>query len=481
MRNASCRSTLGSPTCHASPGPLVFRDGEAREPLLEALREEFKTFVQSAALELFLGGSSGSERGIDLSGPLLDEVRTLFGARGAMFGQEVARCLGVDDAGALSRRGSGVGARISLRRPLAGGPEPRDHELTLEVRGADFKGVVPDPFRISNKEREFLMNDRGRANQIEFRCGRTSDAVRIRPRRSSASIMLVRGSRWISQRRPVAANGREHSLGVGNEQIGDEHIGMPRRQIVGREALGREVPQVPSHDRVCTGFNRGCQHMDVVRVRQVETSGTCRVSCHNRIGKVPVHCRAGSFQHVHREIGPVRESATHPLRMDIHAPSRRIEVLVGQSQEKIPKAGRIEDVCVEQRRGKGRRLLQAELLIHGSQLVQRLAAIVKDVLGADAAMCAYLPAGDPSFVEQLNQVRSRYLQEIRCLARRELRMQRRQRHTVAVRHVVQDLLEHPHCRGRDIDGFSSRGAETGADRARPVIQCRQFAACFVRK
>ena len=48
--------------------------------------------------------------------------------------------------------------------------------------------------------------------------------------------------------------------------------------------------------------------------------------------------------------------------------------------------------------------------------------MVEDVPGADAAMRAHLPAGDPSFVKQLNQVRSRYLQEVRCLARRELRM-----------------------------------------------------------
>ena len=136
--------------------------------------------------------------------------------------------------------------------------------------------------------------------------------------------MFVRGSRWISQRRPVAANGCEHSLGVGNEQIDDEHVGTLRREIVGREVLSREIPQIPSHDRVHTGFDRGSQHMDVVRVWQIETSGTCRVSCHNRIGKVPVHYRAGSFQHVHREIGPVRENATYPLRMDVHAPSRRI-------------------------------------------------------------------------------------------------------------------------------------------------------------
>ena len=194
-----------------------------------------------------------------------------------------------------------------------------------------------------------------------------------------------------------------------------------------------------------------------------------------------------------------------PHGIDLRSPSRHPDILGGDdllikveemreaTGNRLPVsvklgAGRIEDVGVEQRRGQGHRLLQAEFLIRGSQFVQRLAAtgfglatVVKDVLGADAAMCAYLPAGDPSFVEQLNQVRSRYLQEVRCLARREFRMQGGQCHTVAVRHVVQDLLEHPHCRGRDIDGFSSRDAETGADRVRPITQCRQFAACFVRE
>ena len=60
---------------------------------------------------------------------------------------------------------------------------------------------------------------------------------------------------------------------------------------------------------------------------------------------------------------------------------------------------------------------------------------------------------------------ARYLQEVRCLARRELRMQRRQCYTVAGRHVVQDLLEHPHCRGRDLDGFSCPGLEVHLDTA----------------
>ena len=46
----------------------------------------------------------------------------------------------------------------------------------------------------------------------------------------------------LRKRRPVAANGREHSLGVGNEQIGDERVRMLRREIVGCEALRTGSP-----------------------------------------------------------------------------------------------------------------------------------------------------------------------------------------------------------------------------------------------
>ena len=46
----------------ASPGSLLLRGGEAREPRLEELREHIKKFAQSAAHKLFLGGSSGANR-----------------------------------------------------------------------------------------------------------------------------------------------------------------------------------------------------------------------------------------------------------------------------------------------------------------------------------------------------------------------------------------------------------------------------------
>lgn len=132
----------------ASPGLPMVGDGETPAPLQEGI----KRFLQSAGLKLFLGEGSGSKESIALTGSLLDAVRALFGTRGALFGQEIGRCLGLDETGALSRRGSGADARIALRRRLPGDPMPPDKRLTFGVRGTDFKNAVPDPLRISNDE-----------------------------------------------------------------------------------------------------------------------------------------------------------------------------------------------------------------------------------------------------------------------------------------------------------------------------------------
>ena len=94
----------------------------------------------------------------------------------------------------------------------------------------------------------------------------------------------------------------------------------PRGAWVNSMAVSREVPQVAGDDHVSLAFNRGSQHVDVVGVREIESGGTCRVTGHNGIGKVPVHHRAGSFQHVLREIGTVRQNAPYPFCVDVRAP-----------------------------------------------------------------------------------------------------------------------------------------------------------------
>ncbi len=84
----------------------------------------------------------------------------------------------------------------------------------------------------------------------------------------------------------------------------------------------------------------------------------------------------------------------------------------GETQEQVAKAGRIEDIGVEQRRRSGHRLLQAELLVARGQFVERLAAAGRrlaapgeDIVGADATVRADIAEGDPACVEKLDQMR----------------------------------------------------------------------------
>ena len=109
--------------------------------------------------------------------------------------------------------------------------------------------------------------------------------------------------------------------------------------------------------------------MGVTGIWQIESGCKSGVSGHDGIRKVPVHERAGPFQNVCREIGPVRQKAPHPLYMDVRATPREIQVPVGETQEQVTKARRIENVGVKQRRRPGHRLLQAEVLIEGRQSI----------------------------------------------------------------------------------------------------------------
>ena len=76
-------------------------------------------------------------------------------------------------------------------------------------------------------------NERCRLNKTQaFECGQ----------------VFVRGSRWVPQGRPVTADSRKHSLGVGIEKTGDERVGMLCRESVGGQVVSRKIPQVAGHD-----------------------------------------------------------------------------------------------------------------------------------------------------------------------------------------------------------------------------------------
>ena len=135
----------------------------------------------------------------------------------------------------------------------------------------------------------------------------------------------------------------------------------------------------------------------------------------------------------------VRVSAANELRL-------QLDVLAATGCEPAftdHASGRTQDIGGEERRGGAHGLLQAQLLIDGGKFIKglvapkfRVAAVVEQVAGADTAMRAHLAMGDSAILEQLHQVRPRYLQEVGLLARCQFRIQGRQCDAITARHVV---------------------------------------------
>ena len=148
-------SDLGPDHWRASRKSLMLRDREARKPLEDAV----ETIVKSVGLDLFVGKGPSEGATIELPRPILDEIRSVFDARGSLLADEVLRCLGIDDVGALPRRGSRNGVHAALRWWPSDLPTAAGHHLTLRKRGAEFKGCIPDVVSLTHDELEDLAGE----------------------------------------------------------------------------------------------------------------------------------------------------------------------------------------------------------------------------------------------------------------------------------------------------------------------------------
>ena len=86
--------------------------------------------------------------------PVTDEIRSVLDAQGDQLGNEISRCFGIDETGALVRKGSRDGTRVVFRRHVLNGSAPFEHELMVGAREAKFKTTIPEetPIRIKVKE-----------------------------------------------------------------------------------------------------------------------------------------------------------------------------------------------------------------------------------------------------------------------------------------------------------------------------------------
>ena len=172
----------------------------------------------------------------------------------------------------------------------------------------------------------------------------------------------------------MAPDGSKNRFGLRLKKTDDEVIGMLCFQLMQRQSVRGKIPQVEGYDYTGATADRRRQHMAVADVREFELPDKSFVTRNGGFGKVLVHDRTGPLQGVDCQIGSVGEKVGDPFFMNRRAPKRLVQVLIRQPQKKVSKAGGIQDVGVEQRPQSVHRLLQAEFLILGSQLVQRISA-----------------------------------------------------------------------------------------------------------
>ena len=116
-----------------SRGPHMFRNERRRQ----LPRKTLNALAVLAQQGLTDEKKSAVGRSIALSGPVADEIRSIFDAQGDQLGNEISRCFGIGGTGGLIRKGNNDCARIVFpkavlgrfgnRRALAHNRETRNH------------------------------------------------------------------------------------------------------------------------------------------------------------------------------------------------------------------------------------------------------------------------------------------------------------------------------------------------------------------
>ncbi len=111
-------------------------------------KETIKSIVELAEQILEYKGKPLPEEGIVLPAPVTDAIRSRLSEQDDYLGNEIGRCFGIEDAGALIRKGTTDTARIAFRRHNAKEAKPIDHSLTISANAKELETVIPEGTRI---------------------------------------------------------------------------------------------------------------------------------------------------------------------------------------------------------------------------------------------------------------------------------------------------------------------------------------------
>ncbi len=88
------------------------------------------------------------EEDLVLPGPVLEAICSGFDEQGDYLGNEIGRCFGIKEPGALIRKGGQGAAEITFRKQNVGDPSPINHRLTIKPNSSEFSTILPEGIQI---------------------------------------------------------------------------------------------------------------------------------------------------------------------------------------------------------------------------------------------------------------------------------------------------------------------------------------------
>ena len=119
------------------------RDGNEKLP-----RETINPIIALAKQMLEDKGRPLSDEGIILPGSVAEIIRSGLVEQGDYMGNEIGRCFGIEEPGALIRKETKGAAHVVFRKHTANDLAPIDHLLTISAHASEFNTIIPDGTQI---------------------------------------------------------------------------------------------------------------------------------------------------------------------------------------------------------------------------------------------------------------------------------------------------------------------------------------------
>ena len=107
-------------------------------------KKTINEFTELAGQMVARKGKLPFKEDIVLPSLVTDVMRSRFGDQGQYLGNEIGRCFGIEEAGALIRKGTKGATRIVFRSHNANELTPIEHRLTISAHASEFKTIIPE-------------------------------------------------------------------------------------------------------------------------------------------------------------------------------------------------------------------------------------------------------------------------------------------------------------------------------------------------